>query len=131
MSGGRFSGTVHGTWETGGGLPVLPAVAVLLAAAVSWLATVLWLLALAIGVFLTVALGGLVVLRRWNRRETDRFVARVGALGEVPRHAIAAPAALTVNHFHGGTHLHLGDAPGDSRVIRAAPDPGGITGQHA
>jgi hypothetical protein len=105
VSGGRFTAVVHGSWETGGRLPVLPAAAVLIVAAlVSWLATLLWLIAAVLGAFLVLALGGLVFVHRYNRRETGRFIGRMGAQPAIA--PPAAAAAAVVNHYH----LHL--APG-------------------
>jgi hypothetical protein len=122
---GTFSGVVRGTWETGSRVPVMPAAAGLIAAAVvSWLATLLWLLALMLGAFLVLALGGLVAIRRYNLRATGRFMAQAAALAEAaPKRAVTAAAApaLTVNHYHGGTHLHFGAESAGPRIIQAVP----------
>jgi hypothetical protein len=122
-------GTFGGWFEIEQPSRVAPAaVGVLIAAAlVSWLATLLWLIAVVLGAFLVLASAGLVVIRRYNRRETGRFIERMGVLGEPApvRAVIAAPvAAATVIHFHGGTHIHaavpLGIAE-DGRTIQAIP----------
>lgn len=126
MSSGRFTAVVHGTWETSARPPVVPAFGLLIAAALlSWLATLLWLLAAVLGVLLTLAFGGLVVIRRYNRRDYGRHLARMAALAEAePERAVTAPSAqaLTVNNFHGETHLHYGDGSADPRIIQAIPE---------
>jgi hypothetical protein len=97
--------TAYGTWETGNRIPVLSAFGLLiLAALLSWLATLLWLIAAILGAFLTLAFGGLVMIHRYNRRETGRFIGRMGAQAAITPPATPVPAV--VNHYH----LHL--APG-------------------
>jgi hypothetical protein len=118
-------GTFGGWFEIEQPGRVAPAaIGVLIAAAlVSWLATLLWLIAAIIGAFLVLACAGLVFVRRYNRRETGRFIGRMGALADAApvRAVTAAPvAAATVIHYHGGTHLHVEPGTGAEALIRQA-----------
>ncbi len=115
----RGTFTAHGTWETSSRLPVLPVFGLLLAAALlSWLATILWLIAALLGAFLVLACGGLVVIHRYNRRETGRFVERMGALPAVSAPAVSAPPVTVI--YQGGTHLHIEPGTGAEALIRQA-----------
>jgi hypothetical protein len=98
------------------------------AAAAIEAAAVLILYAVSAAAVLAVAAlaAAVVLLRRWNRREAEKFTLRAEALREpraVPQVAAPAPQMI-VNHFYGGTHIHaavpLGVAE-DGRTIQAIP----------
>lgn len=125
----RFS--FQGTGQTEG-LPVKPALELVAAAAVLWwLWTILWVIAVALGVLLALAVAGLVLIRRRPAAEGELLAQRAEALrlyaAQQDRPRLAAAQPPVINHFHGGTHMHLG--PGtDAGIIRQAlPERDAIT----
>jgi hypothetical protein len=128
---GRFTAVTHGVFETDRRIPRMPFAGLALAAAlIGWLLTVLWLAAAFLAAVVLIATGGLVAIHRWNRRATAQFMERSAVLAQsAPKPAPTAPAvpALTVNHFHGGTHLHFGAGAADPRFIQAIPVRDAIT----
>jgi hypothetical protein len=116
---GTFRGVVHGEFETGPSVPVIPvAAAVLAVVIVSWLATILLILAIAAAV-VAVALGlAIWLLCRRNPRDDAALAEwsaqlRAAEQADALRAETAARAAAPVeNHYH----LHL--PPGtDARGI--------------
>lgn len=107
---GTFRGVVHGEFETGPRLPVVPLIAaVLVAAFLSWLVTVLLLLAVIAAVLALLLTAAFLLLSRRNDRDAELLAERSAALHAemAPR---AAPAAVE-NHYH--LHLPAGtDASG-------------------
>lgn len=104
---------MHGTWKvTGsdsrgrGGCLVVGVVAA--AVFLSWLATVLWLVAIFAAVVLVVAGGALVVLLRRNPADDVEFARQAAALRADTGQRAIEGHAVTVIHYHGGTHLHIG-----------------------
>lgn len=117
MSGGTF----RGTWETtrgGGTVACLGAGAVAAAAFLSWLATVLatllWILAVLLAVFIMVAVPAVIWMRRWTSREHQKFNQQLRALPDEPRPAVTTVQPPVIQHFHGGTHLHLTPGAGSA-----------------
>lgn len=124
---------LHGTWQAEGhgvripGLAVAAVALVLLAgsgavAAIEAAATMILAVVLAVAALTVAALvAALVLLHRYNRREAGKFELRAEVLRESrPAPRVTGPAPqLVVNHFHGGTHLHLapGSAAGPNRAI--------------
>jgi hypothetical protein len=117
---------LHGTWQAEGPArsvpgPAIVAVALVLmagsgaAAAIEAAATVILAVALAVAALAVAGLiAAVVFLRRWNQREAEKFMIRAEALCEPqPVRQVAAPQpTMVVNHFHGGTHLHIGAGGG-------------------
>ena len=109
MTRGRFTGVVHGEFETagGGGLPKLVAGAVAAVALVSWLATVLLELAVTAGALAAAFLAACWLLTRRNDRDSELLAERLAALHA---EALPKPAAVLSGEIH--YHVHL--APGGS-----------------
>lgn len=116
---------MHGTWKAAGGGASgaagmgLGSVAAL--ALLSWLATVLWILAIIGFAVLAVIIGGVFLLRRRTRADDEAFAERAAALrADAARQATAPQPPVIVNHYHGGTHVHLEPGADAPAVIRQA-----------
>ncbi len=115
---------IHGTWQqTGGGLPVKALELIATGAFLWWLWTVLWVIAVALGVLLALAVTGLILLRRHPAAEVQLLAQRAEALrldvAERGRPQVTAAQPPVINHYHGGTHVHV-EAGADPAVIRRA-----------
>lgn len=93
----------------------------LAAALLSWLATLLWVLAAIGAVFLAVAVVAVILMRRWSRRETEKFAVRM----EVRREARGAPQvtaaqAPAIVNYYGGTHVRIEPGADAAALIRQA-----------
>jgi uncharacterized SAM-binding protein YcdF (DUF218 family) len=123
---GTFRGVVHGEFETGPHLPVVPLIAAVLAVAfVSWLATVLLLLAIiAAALFATLA-AAFWLLRPHSDRDAAALAEQSAAVSaersarlRAEMTARHAPAAVE-NHYH----LHLSPGTDASGANWAALPP--------
>jgi len=112
---GTFRGVVHGEFETGPRVPVVPlAVAALVVALLSWLVTVLLLLAVIAAVLALVLTATFLLLSRRNDRDAELLAERTAALhAEVTPRAAPAPVE---NHYH----LHLSPGTDASGIDWAA-----------
>ncbi|MGH3272347.1 MAG: hypothetical protein ACRDN1_25275 [Trebonia sp.] len=113
------AGTVEVTGFGLGSLLGGAAVVAAVMAVVAILAAIFWIL-LAVGIVLLAVIAGLIVLiRRSMAAHRPAFTVRAEVLREPRRHVAAAQPPAVVNHYNGGTHLHVG--PGtDPAVIRQA-----------
>jgi thiol:disulfide interchange protein len=103
---------LHGTWKvTGGGgpdIPVVPAVAAVMAVAVAvWLATILLVLA----VVLAIVAAALVAAAVWMRRRYPDYSASVAEQGRALRADMARPAVVEHHHY---VHTLSGEAAGEA-----------------
>jgi hypothetical protein len=120
---------MNGTWKVtdggGGHGGRLALVAVAVAALVSWLATVLLILAIVAVTVVIALVGGVLLLRRLNTREGSEELARQAAALHADV-ALQAARPAVVNHYHGGTHMHLGPGADAAAIIRQAAQSGTV-----
>lgn len=110
---GTFTAVVHGEWATGRrrqGLAVVAVVLLLLCGgSVIRFAPLLWVVAaVAVLVLAAAAAVAVLALRAWNRQQAGQFVTMLATL-PAERPTVTAPPVQTtvIQHFHGGTHLHV------------------------
>lgn len=103
--------------------------AVLGMAAWACLAEGAWLLAAAAVAVLSMLAFTVAWMRGWSRRHGEQFAAVCAAdRAAIPPHGPrVAFTALTINHFHGGTHVHASPADVARAVTSSQPAPPAIT----
>lgn len=112
--------------------PVKPVIGlVAIAAVLSWLATILWLIAAVLAFLLALAVPGVVLLRRWNKREEQAFLARAEVMhvqrAAKPQVTAASQPPVIVNHHYHGNVYQLHPGADVSGIIQALPDRDAIT----
>lgn len=122
MSGGKFQGTVSGTWSTTHSVSAGTVATVLVGVAVvSHLGEILRILAALLAVVIVLAVPAVILMRRWTSREYARHQARLAEQPDEPRPAVKAPQPVI--QIYGGTHLYLDGRASDPRVIQAFAEP--------
>ena len=115
-------GGFQGEWWTYSRVPLKPIAAVIGAAiAVAWIAAHRILVATIVAVTFALIGAAVVFLRRTSDRDAEALARQSAGLCAEIAAETAAPPRETQIHYHGGTHLHIGEGADPAALAALAP----------